>query len=164
MGRWILIGLIALIAIMLAYYLLRSPPAYDLDKFDGMVNRLRAGFGIARKVADIDAIPDTLKVDRNHVSKVQAILEAHSDDCAATVAALEQQFTAYQQELDALPKQLTAAKVEAMSSSQRRALAQKIVYLMAPPYQELQPVVEGWAWACKEESAVLGKILGSERM
>ena len=164
MGRWIVIGLIAVIGFVLAYYLLRTPPAYDLDKFDSMVDRLRAGYGIARKVADIDAIPDTLKVDRDHVSKVQAILEAHADDCAATVAALERQHTAYQQELDALPNQLTAEKVEAMSSHQRRALAQKIVYLMAQPYQELQPVVESWAWECKEESAVLGKILGSERM
>jgi hypothetical protein len=164
MRRWLLLLLVATGAAIALYHLLKSPPAFDLEGFDRRIDRLRAGSVIARKVADTDAIPDWLDADAEHIAAIRRILEAHDGDCEATVEALEQQLERHRQRLEEIPDHMTIESLQALPLARRQRLGQQIIYVMAPVYSELRPVVEQWAWQCKEESVILDKIFGAVPM
>lgn len=161
MGRWLLIGLVVIIGGVAAYYGLRSKPAFDLDTLDSQVRSLSVGHRVAKRVADTDSIPAWLREDAAHVGQVEAILTAHTDDCEETTAKLRAHHESLQQKLAADPDRMTIARIESLTPAKRRKVAQQIVYLLAPIYEQLQPVVEEWAWECKAESEVLGLVLGT---
>jgi hypothetical protein len=162
MGRWLLVALLGAGLITGAYFWLRTPPAFDLDTFGQMVSRLRAGYGIARKVADIDAIPDWLKLDAAHGRSIQSILQGHTDDCPATAALLRERHARYQTEQAALPDRMTPERLDSLTPAERNQVAHKTIYVLAPVYLDLEPIVGQWAWECKPESEILTTILGTQ--
>ncbi len=164
MLRWLLLVLVATGIAIALYHLLKSPPAFDLEGFDSKVDRLRAGSIIARKVADTDAVPDWLEADAEHITAVRRILEAHDGDCQVTVEALEQQLEQHRQRLQEFPDRMTLESLQALPPARRQRLGQQIIYALAPVYTDLRPVVEQWAWQCKEESVVLDEVFGNIRL
>ncbi len=161
MRRWLLLVLVATGTVIAIYHLLKSPPAFDLEGFNRRVDRLRAGSVIARKVADTDAIPDWLEADAEHITAVRLILESHDGNCQATVEALDQQLEQHRQQLEEIPDRMTIESLQTLPPARRQRLGQQMIYVMAPVYSDLRPVVEQWAWQCKEESVILDEVFGT---
>ena len=161
MGRWLVIGLIAIGLGVAAYYGLRTEPAFDLDGFSEKVRTLSAGHHVARRVADTDAIPGWLREDAAHVQRVKAILEGHGDDCQATADALSAHHRALQERLAADPDRMTIDRIQQLDPAKRQRVGHQIVFVLAPIYADLEPSVEAWARECKPESEVLASVLGT---
>ncbi len=158
------LGLIVLAVVLGVggYYFLRTKPAFDLDRFDQQIFRLKAALLVVAKTADTDVISETIELDLAYLTAVEQILSEHIDDCAATVVTLEKRHEVYLAEQDEIDEPLTAESIGAMARIRKMQQGQRAVAHLGPAWIRLAPVVEEFAWSCKEESEILAKILGTE--
>jgi hypothetical protein len=153
--------IVLLVVLGAFWFLFRTKPEFDLDRFESQVRQLATAANVAKKMADKGQVPDYLQTDIDYLNALKEILVQRDLECEQIVEQINAHFIVYQEEKKDNPDALSLKDIESMDPAQRREAGMRIVAHLGPAWYELLEPVKEFCAGCPEESKILELALGT---